>query len=69
MIEDDLARKKAKEAEKAKDKDKKKSPKPQRRVVDAAAISPRRYAQMFFSFSFSFINQKLRRLSIPFPQS
>jgi len=41
MIEDDLARKKAKEAEKAKDKDKKKSPKPQRRVVDAAAISPR----------------------------
>ena len=42
MIEDDLARKKAKEAEKAKDKDKKKSPKPQRRVVDAAAISPRR---------------------------
>ena len=49
MIEDDLARKKAKEAEKAKDKDKKKSPKPQRRVVDAAAISPRRYAQMFFN--------------------
>ena len=49
MIEDDLARKKAKEAEKAKDKDKKKSPKPQRRVVDAAAISPRRFAQMFFN--------------------
>ena len=47
MIEDDLARKKAKEAEKAKDKDKKKSPKPQRRGVDAAAISPRRFAQMF----------------------
>ena len=49
MIEDDLARKKAKEAEKAKDKDKKKSPKPQRRVVDAAAISPRRVAQRVFN--------------------
>lgn len=41
MIEDDLARKKAKEAEKAKEKEKRKSPKPHRRAVDAQASTPR----------------------------
>ena len=42
MIEDDLARKKAKEAEKAKEKEKRKSPKPQRRALaDASAAAER----------------------------
>ena len=42
MIEDDLARKKAKEAEKAKEKEKRKSPKPHRRgAIEAGASTPR----------------------------
>ena len=42
MIEDDLARKKAKEAEKAKEKEKRKSPKPHRRgAIEAGGSTPR----------------------------
>ena len=38
MIEDDLNRKKAKEAEKQKEKEKRKSPKPHRRAIETERV-------------------------------